>query len=365
MRHNNPKKILITLLCVILALGLISCGTNKDNATSTKKVVYTDSVGRKVEVPAEINKIAPTGSLSQIILYTVAPQKLIGWASSPSEEMQKYFLKDTVSLPTFGSFFGKNADLNMEALIKAAPQVIIDIGEIQGDKKSHAKSMDGLQEQVGIPVVFIEAKMDSTADAYKKLGDLLHVEKKAEKLSAYCKKTLYESSSTLQKVPASKHPKLYYGEGETGLETNVSGSFHSEVIERTKASNVVKIKETTKEGGNQISMEQLLVWQPDAILFAPRSIYSKVESDPLWSKVTAVQKGHYYEIPEGPFNWIDRPPSVNRFLGLQWLNNLLYPDYFKYDMIDRTKEFYDLFYHYYLSDKEAKELLGHSTFANK
>ncbi|MEG0217970.1 MAG: hypothetical protein RR655_06600, partial [Raoultibacter sp.] len=85
-----------------------------------------------------------------------------------------------------------------------------------------------------------------------------------------------------------------------------------------------------------------------------------IRSDPNWSSIKAVEAGRVYTMPNVPFAWCDRPPSVNRFLGIQWVANMLYPQAYAVDMVDVTKEFYATFYHRDISDVQAKELLGNS-----
>ena len=114
--------------------------------------IITDSAGREVEIPSEITKIAPSGPLAQIVLYTVSPDKLAGLAADFSNEAKQYIDEKYWGLPKFGQFYGKNASLNMEALIAEAPDVIIDIGEA---KKTVKEDMDALQEQLSIPVIFV------------------------------------------------------------------------------------------------------------------------------------------------------------------------------------------------------------------
>ncbi|MEF9969194.1 MAG: ABC transporter substrate-binding protein, partial [Ruthenibacterium sp.] len=104
--------------------------------------IFTDSLGREVELPTDLQRIAPSGTLSQIILYTIAPDKLVGWTSNPTDAMKKYFDEKYTDLPTFGTFYGKNADLNTEALIAAAPQVVIDMGEVKGKKEDMIADLD-------------------------------------------------------------------------------------------------------------------------------------------------------------------------------------------------------------------------------
>ena len=49
--------------------------------------------------------------------------------------------------------------------------------------------------------------------------------------------------------------------------------------------------------------------------------------------------------PQVPFGWVDSPPSVNRLIGLWWLATIFYPDLFKEDMRELTRDFYTKFYH--------------------
>ena len=81
-------------------------------------------------------------------------------------------------------------------------------------------------------------------------------------------------------------------------------------------------------------------------------------NDPVWSRITAVRNREVYETPQYPFCWIDRPPSVNRIIGLKWLANLFYPDVFHYDMRAETRHFYATFYHVQLSETQVNKLLS-------
>ena len=319
---------------------------------------FTDSPGRAVDLPADLQRVAPSGSMAQIILYTLAPDKLVGWTSNPSKSMKQYFDAKYTDLPTFGTFYGKNADLNTEALIAADPQVVIDMGEIKGDKDKMIADLDSLQTQIGIPVVFIDYHLQTSGDSYTMLGKLLSMESEAQKLADYCNKTIAQANEIVAKIPEEKRVKVYYGEGDTGLQTNPRGSFHCEVLDMVGAINVADIPITSGSGGNQISMEQLLLWAPDVMILGPDSIYKTIGTDPLFKDLTAVKENRVHQIPSGPYNWVDRPPAVNRVIGIKWLGNLLYPDLFKYDMVAEAKEFYSLFYHYDLTDAEAKTILG-------
>lgn len=103
-----------------------------------------------------------------------------------------------------------------------------------------------------------------------------------------------------------------------------------------------------------------MMWDPDLVILAPDSCYEDIFDDEAWAEITAVKTGNVYESPLGPYSWIDRPPSVQRILGIQWAGNLIYPEVFSYDIKERAKEFYELFFHYEISDAELDELMKNS-----
>jgi iron complex transport system substrate-binding protein len=55
---------------------------------------------------------------------------------------------------------------------------------------------------------------------------------------------------------------------------------------------------------------------------------------------------------------VDRPPSVNRILGMKWLANIFYPEHFNFDMRREGKDFFRLFYDLELSDDDLNRILG-------
>ena len=172
MKRTSGKRWISLVLALCLCL-LVGCGgkqTGYDPLKGVETRMITDSAGRQVEIPAEITRIAPSGSTAQMILMPVAYDLLVGLSSSPSTAQMSYFPEEMRDLPTFGQFYGSKANLNMESLIAAQPQLIIDLGDA---KDSIAKDMDTIQKQTGIPTIFIEADLDDMAAAYRTLGDIL------------------------------------------------------------------------------------------------------------------------------------------------------------------------------------------------
>lgn len=332
--------------------------TGTENA-ETETIVFTDSCGREVEIPSHIQKVAPSGSVAQMILYAVAPEKLACWAGKLGDE-QKHYIEDACEdLPVTGQFYGKG-DLNMEALIEASPDVIIDLGD---KKKSVKEDLDQIQEQTGIPTLFIEATVDSYAEMFRTLGKLLENEEQGEKLAAYTESVYHDAEAARAKINDTDKLRVMFGTGETGLDCNAKGSIHCGVLEAVGVENAIEVAElSNKGGGNTITMEEVIAADPDVILLEAGGPYDTVKDDAYWSGLKAIAEGKFYEIPYGPYHFLASPPSINQIIGIKWLGNLLYPELYSYDMVKELQDFYGLFWHYELSEDEAKALLAHSTY---
>ena len=351
------KKLFAVVLC--LALLLSGCGgTHYDPLAGVETVVFTDDAGREVTVPASVTRIAASGGTAQMILMTLVPDLLVGLASSPSTAQMPYFPENMWTLPTFGQFYGGKANLNMESLIDAEPQLIIDLGD---KKENVAEDMDGIQKQTGIPTIFIEATLEKMPQAYRKLGALLDCEEQAEKLASYIEKTLVMAADNAAKISTSERKSVLFGTGATGLACNAEGSAQADVLTLVGAVNAIRTDEiSNRNGGTTVNLEQVYVFDPDVILLSAGGPYDTL-TDGEWSSLTAVKNGTYYEIPNLPYDWMSSPPSVNRVLGIYWLGNLLYPELYDYDMIAEAQTFYRLFWHYELSEAEAEQMLSRST----
>ena len=231
-----------------------------------------------------------------------------------------------------------------------------------GDAKENVRSdMDGIQKQTGIPTVFLEATLEEMPQAYRKLGQLLHREAEAEVLAVYLEQTLAMAAENSAKLPQDARKTVLFGTGATGLACNAEGSVQADVLSLVGAGNAIHSEEiSNRNGGTTVNLEEVYACDPDVILLAAGGPYDTL-AESEWSGLTAVKNGTYYEIPNLPYDWMSSPPSINRVLGIYWLGNLLYPELYDYDMVEKAQEFYRLFWHYELSAEEAERLLARST----
>ena len=108
--------------------------------------------------------------------------------------------------------------------------------------------------------------------------------------------------------------------------------------------------------GNEVDLEQILLWNPDVIIFAPDSCYENIASSSQWQSISAVSRGNFYKTPTGPYGWLSSPPAVQRYLGMLWLGQLLYPEYTQYDLQTEVTEYYKLFYGCELTEDNFEDL---------
>jgi iron complex transport system substrate-binding protein len=336
------RRLTLALLIAMLAMG------------SDARTV-TDSAGRRVEVPERIDKVFAAGPPASILLYTLAPEKMTGWPDPPRPEERPFIAEPYRDLPALGRLTGRGGTANLEVVLKARPDLILDFGSVRDTYVSLAESV---QAQTRIPYVLIDGRFAATPAALRLLGEILGLEERGKELARYVEETFAEIDVALAAVPRSERPRVYLARGPDGLETGVVGSINTEIIERAGGRNVADAP--GQSGLVRASMEQVIVADPEIVLTWDRTFFERVRKDPLWAGIRAVREGRVHLAPTAPFGWIDRPPSLNRVIGLKWLAGLFYPHTLGHDLRSTTREFYRLFYHVSPSDADLDTLIAWS-----
>ncbi len=314
----------------------------------------TDMAGRTVVVPDEIETVFSSSTVTAIFMYTLAPDKLLGWNYELNELEKSIILEEYHDLPNFGM----GDSINYEAVIAADPTIAVNVGTINDKMISDC---DKLSKSLGVPVVAVDGDLSASAEAYRFMGELLGEEEQAEKLASYAEKTFADIEK--MEVPEDKKVRIYYGNGEDSLETAPAGSAHGQIIDMVNAVNVADLE--MGEGSRvQISAEQLLAWDPDVIVVngepkadtSGASAAEAILANPDYASLKAVQDQQVYGTPNTPFSWMDRPMGPNRIVGIRWLSGLIYPEYLNYNVDEEVKEFFDLFYHVQLTDEKLENI---------
>lgn len=312
----------------------------------------TDSAGRTVEIPDDVKTVFAAGPPASILVYTLRPEALLGWPRALRDNEKPYIAEAYRELPETGRLTGRGGEANLERVLALKPDLIVDFGSV---RDTYVDLANRVQEQTGIPYILIDGRFEATAGSLRLVGEALGVPERGEALAQDVEATFAALDAALGAVPEEERPRVYLARGPDGLETGLKGSINTEIIERAGGRNVAEAP--GQYGLMQASPEQVIVADPDTIITWDGIFYDRVWDDPLWAGITAVREGRVYLSPTAPFGWIDRPPSVNRMMGLKWLAGLFYPDRWGGDLRGETAAFYELWYHVDLNDADLDTLL--------
>jgi iron complex transport system substrate-binding protein len=270
-------------------------------------------------------------------------------------------------LPMLGGWMGSSPTANLEELVKADIDIIFVTAAAMKIGPTELSMANTIQSQTGISAVIVSNNLYDTGKTLRLMGRVMGLEERAEALAAFCEAEIAKMEAALALIPEEKRPRVYYAEGIQGLHTDPSGSSHAQILDFMRAVNVADVEEFTgngMHGQGAVSLEQVILWNPDIILrnttmtqANPAKAVEAMLTNPDWAGIKAVRDRRVYLTPLLPTNWVDRPPSVNRVLGMKWLANLFYPEYFNFDIYREAKEYFRLFYNLELSDEELDRIL--------
>jgi len=336
----------------VLIVLLISLGTTAYART------ITDMAGRKVTIPDRIEKVVGLSPPVTYLVYAIDPLLLAGLNFPLWENEKIYTSEHFKKLPVIGGMVGDGRNLNLELLLQIKPDIAFLWERSGGDTTAINKEYERLLKPLGIPTVYVHiGALSDYPAAILFMGDVLGRSERGTKLNRYAVTAQQKVARAQSGLPPGKKIPVYYAEGIDGLSTDGDGSMHTELIPLSGGVNVSRLQATSAKGMERISMEQLILYDPEVILVKEKKGYEQIMKDVRWKQLRAVRNKKVFLIPHVPFNWFDRPPSYMRFLGVQWLANLLHPELYKIDMVKETRAFYSLFMFKELSDQEARDVL--------
>ena len=90
---------------------------------------FTDSAGRRIDVPDEVHRVFPAGPPASVTLYMSAPEKMLGWTRAPSPQARAFLLSRYAELPELGRLTGRGNTVNLETVVRLVPDLVLDVGE--------------------------------------------------------------------------------------------------------------------------------------------------------------------------------------------------------------------------------------------
>ena len=313
---------------------------------------FVDSAARRQVLPERINRVMAAGPAAEVLVFALAPDKLVGWTRPLSRAQLAYLPARYARLPMVGRLGGENPTASADTVRRLRPDLIIDAGPLTPERIAQAEA---IQHQSGVPYILVDSSIQRTPAVLRSLGVVLGVAQHADDLATYTEHAIVALRGRLLIRPAGERPKVYYGRRPDGLETALPGSPADEEINESGAINVAA--GLGRDARVAVTREQLRSWNPNLIIAEDASFYGALQHDPAWRTLDAVRYKRIYLAPPDPFGWIDDPPGVNRIVGLYWLSALLYPDMSQEDLRTVVRDFYDKFYGVKLTDAQLETLV--------
>jgi iron complex transport system substrate-binding protein len=261
-----------------------------------------DSTGRQVRPPAKVERVYAAGPPASVLVFGIAPEKLTGWTRGMRPNEAQFFDERNASLPELGRLTGRGDTANVEVVLNAKTDLIVDVGSTAPSLASLAQSV---QDRTGIPYALFDGRIESTPAALRALGRLMGNERSAEELAAWYESELRDAK---QRAALSRsRPLVYYGRGPAGLQTGGKGSINVEVLEFLGARNAAA---EARAGLVTVPFEQVILWNPQVILTTDPNFWRAVWSDPRWRAVDAVSRKQVFLSPHLQLDALLGEPEV-------------------------------------------------------
>ncbi len=314
----------------------------------------TDATGRTLKVPEPVRKVFAAGPPASVFVLALAPEKLAGWTRALHADEIPFLPPEVARLPDLGRLTGRGNTANMEVVMAAKPDLIVDIGSTA---PTYVSLAERVQQTTGIPYLLFDGTLRDTPRLLRELGRAIGASAAGESLAGDIEASLARIDTRIASIPIERRPKVFYARGPNGLATAPRGSLQAEVFEIAGARNVAEPPPGFAANLFTVSMEQVLHWQPDVIITLDPAFANAVRTRAEWQAVPAVKNKRIYVAPELPFGWVDAPPALNRMLGVEWLVRILHPQAFPEPLGPRIVDFHRRFYHHVPTDAQVASLL--------
>lgn len=356
----KKKSLLVLALTSVLSLNMLTgCGGNDNTSepetqtseaaaqeTGTTEETGTHTVvdmnGDTVEIGAEPIKIMTCNAVATktvLMLGGTDAAATLGQGFTYEEgSLNQKMFPGLDGLPLF-----TRDDANAEEVLSINPAVVlIDVPDI----------ITALR-QVNIPTAYVSVTSAETLiDSVRIVGDILGGDA-VEKASAYAKYyqgLVDQATSVTDTLTDDERPLVYYGRIEEG--TAGKNSIPDFWIQASGGINLAS--EAGLEGSRvDISDEELIAGNPDIIITETPQLAEIFRTSEKYAALDAVVNGQVYCCPEG---W--GMGSLESALQMVWAPSIIQPDLFPdNDIAAATKEFYQTYYQYDLSDEELNGLI--------
>lgn len=250
--------------------------------------------------------VLAAGQPAALLIWALAPDRLMGWPRKPPIPSLAALPPTAAALPQIGALTGGGPPAGLEALAALHPCLVLDYGDVD---RAHRALGERLGRRLGAEWRLVDGALSRIPEALREAAGRLDVVSRGAALAELAGEVLHAWRA------APPGPSFYYARGVDGLETAFRGALAVEVLEGAGWTNVA----VGDRDIGRVSLEQAVAWDPEAIVTLDPRLAAAFGSDPVWRRRRDGSRRRLLLLPDRPFGWIDRPPSVNRLLGCAWL----------------------------------------------
>jgi iron complex transport system substrate-binding protein len=329
-----------------LLTGLLAGATTWSVRAAEGGRTVTDMAGRRVALPARIERLVTMGSLPVInsIVFTLGEGKRIvnGLAdyAKPHWKYQNVFAPQLPSMPTMQL---PNREPNMETLLQGKPDLVL---------TTQQDSMDRIAA-LGIPVIYLAwREADDAKACMTLLGDVFGKPAVAQNYVRWFDSTLARVQEGLRGVTAEQRPKVLYLQPDTLQQPRLIAEWWIPA-----GGGVSVSSDGRKTESRSFTMEQVLLWDPDMLILSSPEAVDYVRKDRRFAALKAVKNGKLHLVPVGAHTWSNR--TAEQPLTVLWGAKTFHPTRFaSLDLAKETRQFYRDYFGHAVTDGELAEILS-------
>jgi len=296
--ENRPGALMSVALVCFITISTAGClnGDEDDNEDGDRTI--TDMLGREVDVPASVERVAAVGAGSlRIMVYLQCTDLVVGVEEIEYQEGRPYAYAhpELGDLPTLGPMHGGDAEL----IASKEPDVIFWTYTTVSDA-------DDLQEKTNVPVIALEygdlgEGREVFYRALELVSSVLDRAQRAENFMDFIDETIDELDELGRKSSDDDVPSCYVGgigyRGAHGMLSTEPAYTPLELVHGTNVAGEVGLEHAF------IDKEKLLEWDPDILLVDAGGLSLALDDleDPSYSTLTALDDGEVYGLL--PYNW--------------------------------------------------------------
>jgi len=318
------KRILPALLVLIFTLN--SCAF-----ADAWPLTVTDQAGREVTIEAQPETIVSGYYIATSMLIALDQEaKLLG-VENDAGKRPVYALSapHLLALPSMGTV--KTFDLETCALLN--PDLVV--------LPLRLSELAPKLEELGFACLFVNPESeDLLKESIMLLGMATGSSERAQQLINFMDEKLDALDAALQDT---EKPLVYFSGNSSFLNTAGPAMYQHSLLENAGCENAAKDFSDTYWAAT--SYEQLLAWNPDAIIMAADAKYSRdsVLADENLICCNAIESGSVYQVPNAIESW--DAPVPGSFLASLYLAARLHPEHFSMAEYEAAvTEYYESFY---------------------